>query len=199
MEFFAFIIISIGFIATPGPNVLVVISTSLNQGRLRGLQTVAGTSSAMLLQLLIAALATSSVVTWLSSGFLWLKWGGVIYLLYLGLKSLLALRKPQAPVSTAIGSFQRGFWVSLTNPKTILFFSAFLPQFVSNSAHYLQQIALLSGVFWTLALLLDSGYALLAGQLGRLLRSRYRQSVENGLSGTLYLGAASILAATPVK
>lgn len=194
-----FIALSLLFIAIPGPNVLVIVATSISSGRTRGLQTVIGTSLAMLVQLLIAALATSSLLALLSEGLFWLKWLGVTYLVFLAGKSLYRCWHPVANESmTATGSFQRGFWVSLTNPKTILFFSAFLPQFVSSADHYLLQISLLSFCFWTLAVLCDSAYALLASNLKWLVDAQKIRAMrwQNGLSGTLLLAASGLLAAS---
>lgn len=126
MEILLFILVSVGIIIVPGPNVLVIVSTCISHGRSRGLQTVAGTSAAMLVQLLISAFGTSWFISQLAFGFLWLKWIGVAYLCYLGVNHLInAVKKTDAQEVTGLGSFQRGFWVSLTNPKTILFFSAF--------------------------------------------------------------------------
>tara|TARA_R110001592_G_scaffold74521_1_gene226468 strand:+ start:3248 stop:3847 length:600 start_codon:yes stop_codon:yes gene_type:complete len=196
MEIWAFILVSMGIIIIPGPNVLVVISTSLAYGRARGLQTVAGTSAAMLVQLFIAALGTAWFVSALASGFLWLKWLGVSYLFYLGIRHLLAIGQHQREQQSVFSSFQRGFLVSLTNPKTILFFSAFLPQFTSPAEAYLPQIALLSFIFWGLAVILDSVYALLAHRLSSLMRSHDLAKVQHGLSAVLYIGAGSALAAT---
>ena len=197
MELLFFILLSIGLIVTPGPNVLVIVSTSIAHGRQRGLQTVAGTASAMGLQLLIAALGTSWLVASLVQGFIWLRWLGVIYLCYLGashLVSAIKIRKT-IPVS-ALGSFTRGFVVSLTNPKTILFFGAFLPQFVHSSADYLPQIALLSLIFWLLALFSDTGYVLLASRFSSLLKRQKIAKAENAITGVLYLGAGATLAVT---
>jgi threonine/homoserine/homoserine lactone efflux protein len=197
MEILTFTLVSIAVIAVPGPNVLVVVSTSLVHGRTRGLQTVAGTSTAMIIQLFLAAIGTTWFVSVLSHGFLWLKWAGVIYLLFLGASHLFSAVSDEPPkVVSASGSFQRGFWVSLTNPKTILFFGAFLPQFTSVSLPYLDQIVVLSSVFWVLAVLLDSGYALLAGKISALLYSRNLSRVQNGASSLLYLGAGTTLALT---
>jgi threonine/homoserine/homoserine lactone efflux protein len=197
MELLAFILVSVAVIAVPGPNVLVVVSTSLGHGRTRGLQTVAGTSAAMIIQLILAAVGTTWFVSALSQGFLWLKWAGVIYLLFLGASHLFSAISNDPPRAvSASGSFQRGFWVSLTNPKTILFFSAFLPQFTSASLPYLEQIAVLSSVFWVLAVLLDSGYALLAGKFSMLLHNRNLSRIQNGASSLLYLGAGTTLALT---
>jgi len=195
MEILFFILISIGVIIVPGPNVLVIVSTCISHGRLRGLQTVAGTSAAMIVQLFIAAVGTTWFVSTLASGFLWIKWTGVLYLCYLGFNHLKsAVQKTEHQSVSSIGSFYRGFLVSLTNPKTILFFSAFLPQFVSPSEPFLSQIALLSSIFWVLAVVLDSGYALLAGKLASMLGNKF-SATQNYFSSALYLGASATLAA----
>jgi len=196
MEILAFILVSIGIIIIPGPNVLVVVSTSIAHGKVRGLQTVAGTSTAMLIQLCIAALGTSLFISTLANGFVWLKWLGVIYLLYLGVRHLLAVRSTSDTIISAAGTFQRGFWVSLTNPKTILFFSAFLPQFTTPDISYQLQIAVLSLIFWFLAVLLDSGYALLAHKLLSILKTKNMAKYQHGASGALYISAGTILALT---
>ncbi len=193
--FLTFVLVSCAFIAIPGPNILLIISTSLTAGRLRGLQTVAGVSLAMILQLLIAAIGTSWFLAVLSEGLTWLKWAGVVYLAWLGGGALYRLyRGISLPPPSASNSFQRGFWVSLTNPKTILFFSAFLPQFVSSGEHYLSELGLLSATFLLLAFLIDSSYAILSARLRWLLRARDTERIQNGISGTLYLAASGFLA-----
>ena len=196
MEILAFILVSIGIIIIPGPNVLVVVSTSITHGKVRGLQTVAGTSTAMLIQLGIAALGTSWFVSTLVNGFVWLKWLGVIYLLYLSVSHLLAVRNADKTQISAVGTFQRGFWVSLTNPKTILFFSAYLPQFTTPDTSYQLQIAALSSIFWFLAVVLDSGYALIAHKLSSILKTKNLAKYQHGVIGVLYLSASTILATT---
>jgi len=195
MELLLFILLSIGIIAIPGPNVLIIISTSVSQGRTRGLQTVAGTSVAMAIQLIVAALGTTYFISAITKGFIWLKWAGAAYLIYIGLKHLIiAFRKSQpSSIISAIGSFQRGFWVSLTNPKTILFFSAFLPQFADPTMAYLPQIALLSFLFLLLAGFLDSTYALLSSKLSGLIHANSWAKYQNGLNGIIYCGAGSLL------
>ncbi|MSR11158.1 MAG: LysE family translocator [Gammaproteobacteria bacterium] len=196
-KFSGFLALSLVFILMPGPNVLVISATAMTAGRTRGLQTVAGVSLAMAVQLALAALATSSVLMVLHTGLFWLKWLGVGYLLYLAAQSLyLCWRPGNAVAVSAAGTFQRGFFVSLTNPKTIFFLSAFLPQFVSSSEFYVQQIALLSTCFWVIAVLCDSGYAMLAAKLNWLVTANAIRTaqLQNGLSGTLYLVASGILA-----
>jgi len=194
--FISFLIISVGLIIIPGPNVLIIVSTSLNYGKIRGLQTVLGTSLAMIVQLIISGFGTTWFIEFITEGFTILKWLGVTYLLYLGLLYLKnALYKNGSKKEiTASATFTRGFLVSLTNPKTILFFSAFLPQFVSSSGGYLQQITFLSFTFLLIAVVLDSTYALLSVKLKSLLEKRNLFRLQNGFSGLLFIGASAWLA-----
>lgn len=196
-QIISFLLVSAIFIAVPGPNILVIVSTTLVSGKLRGLQTVVGTTLAMIIQLTIAALGTSLLLSTLSRGLIWLKWCGVVYLLFLGINSLYAFfthRKSKHPSAT--NSIQRGFWVSLTNPKTILFFSAFLPQFVNADGAYLPQIAILSGSFLLLAVTIDCSYAIMSDKLKWLLASRNIDRVSNGVSGVFFIAAGGLLAST---
>lgn len=197
MDLLSFSLIAIAIIVIPGPNVLVIISTSLSHGRTRGLQTVAGTSCAMAIQLLIAALGTAWLVTYLSYGFILLKWAGVIYLFYLAIQQGLAFfrNEPASPISASF-SFKRGFWVALTNPKTIIFFSAFLPQFVVPNTSYLPQIAVLSGLFLLLALILDSLYVVLTSTLKSTLHSQAANRYQLGIGSLIYFVASGMLALT---
>ncbi|MDT8428293.1 MAG: LysE family translocator [Pseudomonadales bacterium] len=196
MDLALFLLLAFGLIIIPGPNVIVIVTTSLVHGRLRGLQTVAGTSCAMIVQLLVAALGTVWFVTAVSEGLKWLKWLGVAYLFYLGITQIrTALGHTALNSPSAADSFHRGFWVSLTNPKTIFFFSAFLPQFVSGQANYFADIALLSGIFWLMAITLDSAYALLSGKLASAFRSGRHHKLSGVVSGGLFLGAGVALAA----
>jgi len=194
--YITFLLVSFGLIVVPGPNVLVIVSTSITQGKKRGLQTVAGTTLAMAVQLFIAAVATSSFTRLLADGFNVLKWLGVAYLFYLGLahiKRALLAQQISNSVS-APATFSRGFFVSITNPKTIMFFGAFLPQFVTSSGGYLAQITILSLTFLVLAAVLDSCYAILASRLTSLLAKLYTSKFQSGFSGLLYWGAGAWLA-----
>lgn len=192
--FLSFVFVSLLVIAMPGPNILVIVSTSLTAGPVRGLQTVVGTSLAMIVQLAIAALGTTGLLVLLNNGLRWLKWAGVVYLLYLAFSAFRQMKQRNLEQPGGLGSFQRGFWVSLTNPKTIFFFSAFLPQFVSGEQNYLAQISVLSATFWVLAILIDSSYAVLAAKIRRLIASERMHKIQNGLTGTLYLTASALLA-----
>ncbi|MDP2286348.1 MAG: LysE family translocator [Pseudohongiella sp.] len=196
MDLTLFLLLSLGLIIVPGPNVIVIVTTSIVHGKVRGLQTVAGTSTAMIVQLLVAALGTVWFVTAVSEGLKWLKWLGVAYLLYFGYKQIRASMSGITLSSPgAVGSFQRGFWVSLTNPKTILFFGAFLPQFVSPQQSYPAQVAVLSGIFWVMAVTLDSLYALFSSKIASKLTTLPNNRFMGIFSGSLFIGAGAALAA----
>ena len=194
--YLSFLLVSWLFIIIPGPNVLVIISASLQQGVTAGLATVAGTASAMALQLLCAGLMTTAVVEYLANGLAMLKWTGVVYLLVIGMLSLYRAWRdvPQDKTRYKSANFLRGAMTSLLNPKTILFFGAFLPQFTLGHEPYLQQIIVLSLSFWVLATVFDSLYACAAGwfriHLTRWQAGRFAQ----GCSGGVYVAAGAWLA-----
>lgn len=196
--FLTFVLVSFGLIVIPGPNVLVIVSTSMLHGKTRGLQTVAGTSLAMLIQLALVGVGTSWFVSLFADGMSVLRWSGVACLFYLGLRHLTQIKSThdRIPELSAPATFARGFLVSFSNPKTLLFFSAFLPQFVSSSSHYGFQIGMLSGTFWFLAIILDSSYALFADRLKSFLQVRFTSKVQHGAGGLLFLGAGTWLAVT---
>jgi threonine/homoserine/homoserine lactone efflux protein len=194
--YLSFLLVSAGLIIIPGPNVLVIVSTSIQYGKAQGLKTVAGTSVAMLIQLFIAAAGTSLFIQFITNGIHILKWIGVLYLVYLGLINFkLAISADKRTLQvTSMASFSKGFLISLTNPKTIIFFTAFLPQFVSMPGDYTQQIVVLSATFLMLAIIFDSAYALLAHKVNVLLAGRNLRNIQHRLSGSLYLMAALWLA-----
>lgn len=196
--YLTFLLVSFGLIIVPGPNVLVIISTSITHGKKRGLQTVAGTSLAMAIQLVVVAASTAWLVQVISNGLHYLKWAGAAYILYLALyhlKAAFGSEKKEIKI-TSLATFRRGFLVSLTNPKTLFFFSAFFPQFVASAGSYNFQIFLLSLSFLMMAMILDSCYALLSSKLSLLAKERFLNAFRNAFSGLLYLGACAWLAAS---
>lgn len=178
MELLAFTLAMAGILALPGPNIIIVATTSAAHGRLRGMQTVAGTTTGIALQLLTAALATSWLANLLADHFAWIKWLGIAYLVWFGLQQVRRLRNENRLPPTPMGSFHRGFWIALSNPKTILLFSAFLPQFTVSAAPFLRQIAVLSLITWLLALVRDTLCVLLADRLPFSPKNRDRSSEE---------------------
>jgi threonine/homoserine/homoserine lactone efflux protein len=176
--------------AIPGPNVALIAANSVSHGVRYGALTVAGTSSAMVLQLAMTVMGMAALQATLASWFEWLRWLGVIYLVYLALRAWLAPvesldAKPEPRSMVKI--YLRGFLVSLFNPKTLLFYGAFLPQFIGNSGPLLSQLIWLSATFLVTATLVDFSWAVLAARLGHLLRERSR--LRNRLTALLLIGA----------
>jgi homoserine/homoserine lactone efflux protein len=196
--YLAFVLASAVLILIPGPNVTLLVANSIAYGARRALATLAGTSSAIALQLVITVLGMSSLMLALATWFEWMRWAGVLYLVYLGVQQWRALPvaledvDPQAMATRAL--FWRGFLVSTTNPKTLLFYAAFFPQFVDPASAPLPQLLLMSATFLGLATMLDGGYALLAGRLRLMFRDRRRARLRNRLAGSLLIGAGLGLA-----
>ena len=163
----AFVATSVGLIALPGPNVGLIVATSLRHGTRYGLATVAGTTLAMLPQLALAVLGASTLLSASAAWFEALRWIGAAYLLVLALLAWRASPEtsPSLPPRGLGRIVLRGFLVSLTNPKMLLFYGAFLPQFVAPGPGASADLVLLAATFVTLACVLDSGWALLAGRL----------------------------------
>jgi homoserine/homoserine lactone efflux protein len=178
----------------PGPNVALIVANSLTFGARAGLMTVAGTSAAMVVQLAVASLGVTALLGALAQAFEILRWLGVAYLVWLGVRAWRASAKDLGGTRAVWPSktFGRGFLVSLTNPKTLAFYGAFLPQFLDPSAGLGKQMTILSVTFVSTALVIDSGWALLAGR-ARGLVARFGR-LRNRLTGAVLVGAAVGLA-----
>ena len=183
--FLAFVAATTVLMLIPGPNVALIVANSVAYGTRFGLLTVAGTSAAMVLQLALTVLGLAAVLGALGTLFAWLRWVGVAYLLYLGIRQWRAapvdLTRTPAQPRSARGIFLRGLLVSLTNPKTLFFYGAFFPQFIDAGRDITAQVATLSATFLLLAILLDGGWAVLAGRARKFLAGRGR--LRNRLSG----------------
>jgi threonine/homoserine/homoserine lactone efflux protein len=179
----------------PGPNVALITANSLRYGPRRGLVTVAGTCAAMAVQLTLVGFGLAGTLGLAGRAFEILRWAGVAYLIWLGLRAWFAPTEDLAAVRADLGRpgavFLRGFGVSLTNPKTLLFYAAFLPQFVSG-VQPARQIWLLAATALAIAAAVDSGWALLAARLRPLL-SRH-QRARNRLTGAVLIAAGAGLA-----
>jgi threonine/homoserine/homoserine lactone efflux protein len=187
-------------LVVPGPAVLFIVGRSVAQGRGAGLVSVLGIHAATFIHVLAAALGLAALLLSSAFAFSVVKYAGAAYLVWLG------LRKIFGPVETADAAelprysharlFRDGFVVNLLNPKTALFFFAFLPQFVdAGRGHVAIQITLLGFVFALLGFCTDSAYALLAGTAGDWLkRSRGYLKFERYGGGLLFIGLGVVAA-----
>jgi len=194
-------------IVVPGPAVLYIVARSIDQGRLAGIVSVLGIASGAVVHSLAAAVGITAVLAASAPAFSIVKYLGAAYLVYLGITTLLKKPEPQENIMVEPKPlwqiYRQGFVVNLFNPKTALFFLAFLPQF-ADPAHgsVPLQTFLLGLIFVTIALFSDSIYALLAGQLGGWLKqSQTFQQRQRYFSGSVYiaLGVATAVSGHKTK
>ncbi|QKV90863.1 LysE family translocator [Streptomyces sp. NA02950] len=195
-------------IIVPGPSVLFVIGRALAQGRRAALTTVAGNTVGAYVLVVAVALGIGTVVERSVIVFTTLKLGGAAYLIYLGIKAvrqrksmLSAFRSPDGAAQGSRRTFWEGFAVGVTNPKTIIFFAAVLPQFVDRGeGDVAVQMLLLGLVFNLIALICDSVWGLVAGTTRSwFARSPRRLSMVGGAGGLTMIGLGLGVAATGRK
>jgi threonine/homoserine/homoserine lactone efflux protein len=163
--FTGFVLITVVLILTPGPIVTLVISTGATRGVRAALVTVAGTALGNAALLGAIALGLDWVLGHAVYLFELLRWAGVAYLLYLGVRAWRSAGRPPALTGHQV-HFRSGFLVALTNPKTLAFFTAFLPQFVDPTLPVARQLSVMCVVSVALAAVSDSCWALASG-MGR--------------------------------
>jgi len=185
----------------PGPNVALVVANSVAYGPRYGMLTLAGTSAALMLQLAVTGLGLTELLRSAGSAFEVLRWVGVGYLLLLGViqwrAAVVDLTQVRPEPRSVRAILVRAAFVSLTNPKTLLFFAAFFPQFISTAHPPGPQVVLLSLTFLVVIVAVDSCWALLAGRARKLLARHGR--LRNRISGGLLVGAGLGLAAVHGK
>lgn len=195
----AFLAAALLLAATPGPGVLYILARTLALGRRAGLLSALAVAAGNLCSAVLAALGLAALLAVSALAFTVLKWAGAAYLVWLGVQALLA-PPPNALAPTGAADarvFRDGVLVALLNPKTALFFAAFLPQFVQPAAPALAQVLALSTLFVAVALATDAAYVLLAARLRpRLLGAQHLARAGRWASAGVYfgLGAWAVLA-----
>jgi threonine/homoserine/homoserine lactone efflux protein len=175
--FALFVAAALALLLVPGPAVLYVVTRSVDQGRPAGLASVLGVGIGSLVHITFAAIGLSALLASSAAAFSAVKWLGAAYLIWLGLQRLLTLGEEDAPAAVEPERLSRvflhGVVVNVLNPKTALFFLAFLPQFVdpARGAAWMQ-IVMLGATFVAVGLCTDSLYALLGGTAGDWLRRK---------------------------
>lgn len=179
----------------PGPAVLYIVGRSVEHGRRAGLVSIGGIHAATLVHVAAAALGLSAVLASSAMAFGVVKYAGAAYLIWLGVRKILAPGEAATPAAVRPRQghaqlLREGFVVNLLNPKTAIFFLAFLPQFVEpGRGHVAMQVAVLGLLFTALGAVTDGCYALAAGTAGNWLkRSRGYVTVERYVSGVLLIG-----------
>jgi threonine/homoserine/homoserine lactone efflux protein len=175
----AFVATALVLLLIPGPAVLYIVSQSVEHGRRAGLMATLGVHCGTLVHITAAALGLSAILVSSSLAFGAVRLIGAAYLIYLGVRILAdrtARTQAPAPRETRLGLiFRQGILVNVTNPKTALFFFAFLPQFVpARGGHQMPAMLALSGVFMAMTFVVFAGYGVFAAAARRHLIDRPR-------------------------
>jgi threonine/homoserine/homoserine lactone efflux protein len=189
-----FVAASLALLLTPGPAVLFIVTRSIAHGRTAGLVSVLGIHLGTIIHIAAAAIGLSALLVSSALAFGLVKYLGAAYLIWIGIRTLMADDPdPEAPAVKAeplARVFRDGFVVNLFNPKTAIFFLAFLPQFVDparGEVHW--QILVLGLTFMGLGILSDAGFALLAGVAGDALRRNRRfLRLQRWFAGISFIG-----------
>ena len=213
--FSLFAVAAIVLLVTPGPAVLFIVARTVERGRAAGLASVAGLGLGTLVHIAAAALGVSAILATSAVAFSAVKFAGAGYLIYLGVRTLIA-RGPRQAVEVPMAReaakpaagelwrlFRQAAIVNLLNPKTALFFLAFLPQFVRPSAGaVVPQILALGACYLLLSFVTDGAYVVVTSNLGRWVQvklgagGRARQALRYLVGGTyIGLGATAAIAA----
>lgn len=189
-----FVVASLVLALTPGPGVLYIVARCVSQGRRAGIASLAGVAGGNLANALAAALGLAALMAVVPAAFTVVQWAGAAYLVWLGVQALRHTVAPGAAPETAPQAlrtvFRDGFVVALLNPKTTLFFAAFLPQFVSpDGGSPALQSVLLGALFVAIAAATDLGYVFASTLLvPRLARLRGASAAGRYLSAGTYFG-----------
>ena len=201
-QLYLFMIASLALLLTPGPAVLYIVARSINQGRMAGIVSVLGVETANFFHASAAALGLSAILLSSALAFDIVKYLGAAYLIYLGIRKIV-VREDRA--KTEVGKeeslsriYSQGFVVNLFNPKTALFFFAFLPQFVNTSnGNITLQLFLLGIIFVVMAIITDSAYAIISSLIANQLNANQNFARnQRSFTGLIYIGLGVVTAFT---
>ncbi|BBB30210.1 LysE family translocator [Neptunomonas japonica] len=194
--FIAFLSTVLVFMITPGPSHLLMLSNSIQNGFKKSLATAIGDLSANFLQMLVASLGLVSLIQNAQEFFILVKWAGVAYLVYVGLKLFFTESphnvKGSKQQRTSSSLFWQGFITSAVNPKAVIFFAALFPQFINPTEPLLIQFVILSITY----LVIDGLFLSFYGKFSEVIAKKFSNSYGkyfNKVCGTFIIGAAIIL------
>jgi threonine/homoserine/homoserine lactone efflux protein len=199
--YIAFVVACITLALLPGPIVTLVIANGLRHGTRAALTNIAGVQAGLAIVIGIVAVGLTSLMATMGYWFDWVRFAGAAYLVWLGIKPIrapVAGIEAEAPPPPRGGFFLQGFLVALSNPKLLVFFGAFIPQFVDMSKDHLPQVILLGVTFMVTAGATDATYALLAGRVRHFFSAR-RTRLLSRVSGSFMIGGGIWLALTRAR
>ena len=200
--YLAFVAACIGLALLPGPIVTLLIANGLRHGTRAALTNIAGVQAGMVIVVGVLAVGLTSLMATMGYWFDWVRFAGAAYLVWLGIKLVRSpvegIKDDAPPPPPRGGFFLQGFLVALSNPKLLLFFGAFIPQFMDMNKDHLSQVILLGVTFMVLAGLTDGIYALLAGRVRTILSAK-RTRLVSRISGGFMIGGGIWLALTRAR
>jgi threonine/homoserine/homoserine lactone efflux protein len=200
--YLAFVAACIALALLPGPFVTLVIANGLRHGTRAALTNIVGGQVGLAIIIGIVAIGLTTLMATMGYWFDWVRFAGAAYLVWLGIKlvraPIVAVKADAPPPPPRGGFFLQGFVVTLSNPKVLVFFGAFIPQFMDMSKDHFSQVALLGATFMITGAITDSVYALLAGR-ARLFFSARRTRLLSRISGSFMIGGGVWLALTRAR
>ncbi len=187
----AYLVACLVVIIVPGPTVTLILANGMRHGTRAGLLNVLGTQIGLAIMIGIVGIGLTSMIEAMGHWFDWVRLAGAAYLVWLGWKMIRSsgdLGDGTAPRSPRGGFVMQGALVALSNPKTLLFFGAFFPQFIDPARDHGLQILIMGVTAMLFAALSDSTYALASGRAGRLLSARRVRWMTRASGGFLIGG-----------
>jgi threonine/homoserine/homoserine lactone efflux protein len=198
-----FAIVAAGLMVLPGPSNFFILAHGIGHGHRAALDAVVGIAAASAIRVALTAAGLSALLASSALALEVVRWAGAGYLVYLGITAWASPHAgPSAPLvaprPAMRRSFRKGLVVGLGNPKMVLFFVAFFPQFIDPArGPAVSQMLVLGAIFWVIGTVWDVGCALGSGAIGEFLRRRPRiQALQGRAEGSLYFGLAAWTAAT---
>ncbi|MBY0089329.1 LysE family translocator [Priestia aryabhattai] len=207
-NFYLFVITCIFLIILPGPDTAIMTKNTLTVGKQGGFKTMLGICCALSIHTLTAIVGLSAIIAKSALLFSIFKYIGAIYLIYLGIKSLWALRNKNTtetiePIAKSKykneSSFKQGFLTNLLNPKIAVFFLTFLPQFVNPESHTFMPFLILGITYIVLTVVWYLFYIYLLNQISSFMKKPKTQKVIEGITGTILIGFGIKLAQEKVR
>ncbi|MBL1419260.1 MAG: LysE family translocator [Alphaproteobacteria bacterium] len=198
----AYLIANIVLTLIPGPSVMLVVGLSLTRGLKSALSSILGDMFASVILTILSLVGVGAILVASATLFVIVKWAGVVYMAYLGYCQIRDARNggsfkiKQQPKKTAIDSFKSGFLAALLNPKAIIFYMAFLTQFMNPEADMLLQFGILVATSTVVIGVLLAGYALLATRAKKAFKSQKAQKYFGYTGGSFLIGGSVLMATT---
>jgi threonine/homoserine/homoserine lactone efflux protein len=195
--YLAFVVATSTMIALPGPSVLLTVAHSISFGWQHALSTVAGATIGIAVQLIVAVIGLTSLLNVVADAFEWIRWVGAAYLVYLGIKQWRSVSEAAEFDTSSVSKtnlFFQGLVITITNPKSLIFIAAFLPQFIDASRSPGLQFALIVPTFLVITFTITSIWALVAEKARGFLQSQRALKPVSRTAGGLMIVAGVGLA-----